>query len=98
MEASQDAFEGQRIDHLQDQTPLCGGEPGGALSEEPRPGVERKLSGKEEALLVAIACSTPPRRDGLAGPLSFWPTRWSNSPIMKSFPARPCADGWRRTI
>jgi hypothetical protein len=32
----------------------------GALSEEPRPGVERKLSGKEEALLVAIACSTPP--------------------------------------
>ncbi len=32
----------------------------GALSEEPRPGAERKLSGKEEALLVATACSTPP--------------------------------------
>jgi transposase len=32
----------------------------GALSEEPRPGIERKLSGKEEALLVATACSTPP--------------------------------------
>jgi len=32
----------------------------GALSEEPRPGVERKLSGKEEALLVATACSKPP--------------------------------------
>src|ERR1700688_4547253 len=32
----------------------------GALSEEPRPGGERKLSGKEEALLVATACSTPP--------------------------------------
>ena len=31
-----------------------------ALSEEPRPGAERKLSGKEEALLVATACSTPP--------------------------------------
>jgi transposase len=31
-----------------------------ALSEEPRPGAERKLSGKEEALLVATACSSPP--------------------------------------
>jgi transposase len=32
----------------------------GALSEEPRPGAMRKLSGKEEALLVATACSKPP--------------------------------------
>jgi transposase len=31
-----------------------------ALSEVPRPGAERKLTGKEEALLVATACSTPP--------------------------------------
>jgi len=31
-----------------------------ALSEEPRPGAERKLSGKEEALLVATACSKAP--------------------------------------
>lgn len=31
-----------------------------ALSEEPRPGAARKLSGKEEALLVATACSRPP--------------------------------------
>jgi len=31
-----------------------------ALSEEPRPGADRKLSGKEEALLVATACSSPP--------------------------------------
>ena len=31
-----------------------------ALSEEPRPGAPRKLSGKEEALLVATACSNPP--------------------------------------
>ena len=31
-----------------------------ALSEEARPGAERKLSGKEEALLVATACSNPP--------------------------------------
>src|SRR4029077_14693058 len=32
-----------------------------ALSEEPRPGAGRKLSGKEEALLVATACSDPPK-------------------------------------
>jgi transposase len=31
-----------------------------ALSEEPRPGAERKLTSKEEALLVATACSSPP--------------------------------------
>jgi transposase len=31
-----------------------------ALSEELRPGAERKLTGKEEALLVATACSSPP--------------------------------------
>ena len=32
-----------------------------ALSEEPRPGANRKLSGKEEALLVATACSKSTR-------------------------------------
>ena len=32
-----------------------------ALSEELRPGADRKLSGKEEALLVATACSNPPK-------------------------------------
>src|SRR5580693_2822256 len=31
-----------------------------ALREEPRPGASRKLNGKEEALLVATACSKPP--------------------------------------
>jgi transposase len=31
-----------------------------ALSEEPRPGAERKLSARDEALLVATACSDPP--------------------------------------
>jgi transposase len=31
-----------------------------ALSEEPRPGAARKLSGKEEALLVATVCAKPP--------------------------------------
>jgi transposase len=32
-----------------------------ALREEPRPGASRKLSGQEEALLVATACSKPPQ-------------------------------------
>jgi transposase len=32
-----------------------------ALSEETRPGAGRKLSGKETALLVATACSRPPK-------------------------------------
>ena len=32
-----------------------------ALAEAPRAGAERKLTGKEEALLVATACSTPPQ-------------------------------------
>lgn len=31
-----------------------------ALSEAPRPGGTRKLTGSEEALLIATACSTPP--------------------------------------
>ena len=31
-----------------------------ALEEKPRPGGQRKLSGKEEALLVATTCSAPP--------------------------------------
>src|SRR3954464_8052764 len=31
-----------------------------ALEEAPRPGVARKLTGKEEALLVATACASPP--------------------------------------
>jgi hypothetical protein len=31
-----------------------------ALSEDPRPGGTRKLTGSEEALLIATACSAPP--------------------------------------
>ena len=31
-----------------------------ALSERPRPGGRRKLDAKQEAILVALACSTPP--------------------------------------
>ncbi len=31
-----------------------------AMNECPRPGARRKLDGKQEATLVALACSTPP--------------------------------------
>lgn len=31
-----------------------------AINERPRPGAERKLSGKQEAFLVALACSQAP--------------------------------------
>lgn len=31
-----------------------------ALRERPRPGGRRKLDGRQEAFLVALACSTPP--------------------------------------
>ena len=30
-----------------------------ALREQPRPGQRRKLSGKQEAHVIAVACSTP---------------------------------------
>jgi len=31
-----------------------------AMNERPRPGGQRKLDGKQEATLIAVACSTPP--------------------------------------
>jgi transposase len=31
-----------------------------SLTERPRPGGQRKLDGKQEAFLIALACSTPP--------------------------------------
>jgi transposase len=45
-----------------------------ALNEASRPGAERKLAAKEEALLVATACSKPPA--GRARWTRCWPTRW----------------------
>jgi putative transposase len=32
-----------------------------ALCERPRPGAQRKLDSKQEAFLIALACSPPPR-------------------------------------
>jgi hypothetical protein len=53
-----------------------------ALTEEPRPGAERKLAGKEEALLVATACASPPQAVP-AGRSSCWPC------IGRSHPPKP---------
>jgi hypothetical protein len=63
-----------------------------ALSEEPRPGASRKLSGKEEALHVATACSNPPEGRPV-GPWSCWRMNWSDSPSMTASPGRQCAVG-----
>ncbi|MET4312691.1 IS630 family transposase [Bradyrhizobium sp. RT4b] len=59
---------------------------GRALSEEPRPGAERKLTGKEEALLVATACTSPPegRARWTLERLSCWQARWSSSPNTRA--------------
>ena len=39
-----------------------------ALTERPRPGGEPKLDAKQEAHLVALACSTPPKGKPLCAP------------------------------
>jgi hypothetical protein len=54
-----------------------------ALSDEPRPGAERKLSGKEEALPVATACASP-QKAAPAGRSSCWQVRWSSSPKTRA--------------
>src|SRR3954454_2366448 len=68
-----------------------------ALNEEPRPGATRKLTGKEEALLVATACASPPAGRArwtlelLAG------ERWCGSPSIRASRARRCVAAWPRT-
>ena len=49
-----------RLDRLPDQAPLRGGQPREGPARGARPGAARKLTGQEEALLVATACSRPP--------------------------------------
>ena len=67
-----------------------------ALSEEPRPGAKRKLSGKEQALLVATACSKPPA--GWARCSNSWPVNWSASPNMPVSRGKPSVGAWPKTI
>ena len=54
-----------------------------ALSEEPRPGAQRKLTGKEEAILVATACSKPP----------VGRARWTLDPKTPRSPPAGCQPG-----
>jgi hypothetical protein len=67
-----------------------------ALSEEPRPGADRKLSGKEEALLVATACSNRPKVAPV-GPWNSWRMNWSGKPSTTRSPAGPCAGACPKT-
>ena len=57
-----------------------------ALSEEPRPGAERKLSVGEEALLVATACSKPFGR-----PASRWVAVGLQARLLCMAPLRQAA-------
>ena len=54
-----------------------------------RPGAKRKLTGQEEALLVATACSRPP--EGRAPGPSNCSARWCASPSTIASRAKPCA-------
>src|SRR5438270_11234029 len=64
-----------------------------ALSEDPRPGAERKLTGKEKPCWWR-RLAQPLRRVAPAGRWSFWPGRWSSSPTTTACRARRCAGGW----
>src|SRR2546428_4077967 len=65
-----------------------------ALSDEPRPGADRKLTVKEEALLVATACASPPEGrarwtlDLLAGAMV------KRSPNTRACRTRPFGGAW----
>ena len=54
-----------------------------ALSEELRPRAKRKLSGNEQALLIATACSKPP--------VGWARVNWSASPNMPVSRGKPSA-------
>lgn len=71
-----------------------------ALSEGPCPRSERKLTGKEEALLVAAACTSPPEGRArwtlelLGGPM----VKRSSSPTTRVCRTKRCADGRPKTV
>ncbi|MGH7552111.1 MAG: helix-turn-helix domain-containing protein [Longimicrobiales bacterium] len=61
-----------------------------ALSERPRPGSRPKHAGKQQALVVGLACSTPPRA-ARGGRCNCWPTSWSHYGSSMPSPMKPCA-------
>jgi hypothetical protein len=64
-----------------------------ALSEEPRPGASRKLSGKDEARLIATACSSPPA----AAPAGAAGSELVRRTVHPTSHARRCAALWPKT-
>ncbi|MGH8624116.1 MAG: helix-turn-helix domain-containing protein [Gammaproteobacteria bacterium] len=46
-----------------------------ALNDKPRAPRKRKLTGKQEAHMIAVACSQPPKAVP-AGHYACWPTKW----------------------
>jgi hypothetical protein len=67
-----------------------------ALSEEPRRGAERKLSGKEEALRSRRLARDLPRVV-LVGLWSCWRANWSSSPSTAASRGKRCAGDWPKT-
>lgn len=65
------------------------------LTEASRPGTARKLSGKQQALLVATACSAPPA-GGKRWALELLADKMVR-PTMKPSRVRRSAAAWRRT-
>ena len=68
-----------------------------ALSEDPRPGAERKLTARKkpcwwQRLARAL------RRGAHAGHWSFWPGRWSSSQTTRVCRTKRCAGGWPKMI
>ena len=58
-----------------------------ALNERPRPGQKRKLDGRQEAHLVAIACSDPPK-DTHTGRSGCLPTKWWRWSLRRAYRLR----------
>ena len=65
-------------------------EEGPAINDRPWPGQERKLDGRQEAHLIAFACTPRPKVTRI-GHSSCWPTRWWSWSLPRASPWRRCA-------
>ena len=61
-----------------------------AINDRPRPGRERKLDGKQEAHLIAFACSAAPAGHA-HWTLHLLATRWWSWSLPRASPGRRCA-------
>lgn len=61
-----------------------------ALKDRPRPGQKRKLTDRQAAHLIAIACSEAP--DGHIGPYGCWLTKWWNCNMPTPAATKPSAN------